>query len=826
MHPSRHARRSFVAVVGSLLIFAGLLPPGAAPVFAVSTTLVINEVDYDQPSTDTAEFLELKNVGAAPIDLDPYTIELVNGATTSAYVTVQLPAFSLAPGSVYVVCGNATLTANCNLDTTPDQDLIQNGAPDAIGLRLGVDLVDAVSYEGLVPGFTEGTTAPTDTAAAAPAPAESISRCPDGADTDDNGADFDLRPITPGASNSCVAVDTPPSVATTTPANGAVNVAVTSDVSITFSEAVAVADGWFTISCATTGAHAAVATGGPVTFALNPSVDFGVDEACTVTILAGSVTDQDAPPDAMAMDHAFSFATAAAVNPAQPLPFAQNWTDIGQITTNDDWSGVPGILGFLGQEITTATGADPQTLLGVSAVANDIDVIANQTSTGIANGGVAEFHIPDPVVGLNGSGTADAPHLLINVSTSGHTDVRVSYNLRDLDASADNAAMQVALQYRVGTTGDFTNLPDGYVADATTADSATQVTPVSVLLPVAAWNQPWIQVRIITTNAVGNDEWVGVDDIEIVPDAADDAPAVASTVPANGATGVALDASISVTFDEPVSVTGEWFAISCDVSGAHVATASGGPDTFALDPAGTFASLELCTVTIEADGVSDNDLLDPPQFMAADFVFSFSALDASACGDPATQIHQIQGSGASTPMPNTTVSVEGVVTGDFNGTGGLGGFYIQDDSPDADPATSDGLFVGSTASVSSGDLVRVSGTATESFGETRVNALDLQLCGTGIIAPQAYDLPRPAGVTFEPVEGMLLTFPEALTATEHFQLGRFGEVTVSADGRLLQPTDHVAPGAPAQAELELAQRRRLLIDDGSKRPEPRRTSRT
>ena len=62
---------------------------------------------------------------------------------------------------------------------------------------------------------------------------------------------------------------------------------------------------------------------------------------------------------------------------------------------------------------------------------------------------------------------------------------------------------------------------------------------------------------------------------------------------------------------------------------------------------------------------------------------------------------------------------------------------------------------------------------------------------------------------------MLLTFPEALSATEHFQLGRFGEVTVSSDGRLFQPTDRVAPGAPAIALADENQRRRLLLDDGS-----------
>lgn len=58
--------------------------PVSQPVRAVSATLVINEIDYDQANTDTAEFLELKNVG--PIDLDPYTVELVNGTGGGAAV--------------------------------------------------------------------------------------------------------------------------------------------------------------------------------------------------------------------------------------------------------------------------------------------------------------------------------------------------------------------------------------------------------------------------------------------------------------------------------------------------------------------------------------------------------------------------------------------------------------------------------------------------------------------------------------------------------------------------------------------------------------------
>src|SRR5215213_9334870 len=59
----------------------------------------------------------------------------------------------------------------------------------------------------------------------------------------------------------------------------------------------------------------------------------------------------------------------------QVLPFSQNWTNTGLITANDDWSLVPGIEGFLGQDITTGTGVDPRTLLTNSTFANDLDVI-------------------------------------------------------------------------------------------------------------------------------------------------------------------------------------------------------------------------------------------------------------------------------------------------------------------------------------------------------------------------------------------------------------------------------------------------------------------
>ncbi len=205
-------------------------------------------------------------------------------------------------------------------------------------------------------------------------------------------------------------------------------------------------------------------------------------------------------------------------NTAQTLPFSQNWTNVGLITANDDWSNVPGIVGFLGNYDTVGapTNVDARSLL-TPFVTNDIDVIANQTMPDtVATGGVAEFEIANPTIALNGSGTADAPHIVLYLNTTGQSNIRVSYNARDIDGSIDNSVQQIITQYRVGSTGDFINVAGGYIADASTGPSlATLVTPVAVTLPAAANNQPVIEVRILTTNAGGNDEWIGIDDISV-----------------------------------------------------------------------------------------------------------------------------------------------------------------------------------------------------------------------------------------------------------------------------------------------------------------------
>ncbi|WP_393084798.1 endonuclease/exonuclease/phosphatase family protein [Streptomyces sp. LN704] len=79
------------------------------------------------------------------------------------------------------------------------------------------------------------------------------------------------------------------------------------------------------------------------------------------------------------------------------------------------------------------------------------------------------------------------------------------------------------------------------------------------------------------------------------------------------------------------------------------------------------------------------------------------------------RIHDIQGTTRVSPYAGRQVTdVAGVVTG-VRTYGSSKGFWIQDPTPDADPATSEGVFVftSSTPKVAAGDSVTVSGTVSE-----------------------------------------------------------------------------------------------------------------
>ncbi len=171
--------------------------------------LVINEIDYDQPGADAAEFIEIYNADSADVSLSGFSLELVNGSGGGAaiYNTIPLPATTLAAGDFFVVCGEASQVIGCDLDVSPNTNLVQNGGPDAVALTFGGAIVDAVSYEGDTSApYTEGSgaglTDPGTGGVGGGNDNKSISRLPDGFDTDQNNVDFQVVCATPGSANS------------------------------------------------------------------------------------------------------------------------------------------------------------------------------------------------------------------------------------------------------------------------------------------------------------------------------------------------------------------------------------------------------------------------------------------------------------------------------------------------------------------------------------------------------------------------------------------------------------------------------------------------
>lgn len=210
------------------------------------------------------------------------------------------------------------------------------------------------------------------------------------------------------------------------------------------------------------------------------------------------------------------------------------------------------------------------------------------------------------------------------------------------------------------------------------------------------------------------------------------------------------------------------------------------------------------------------------------FACSLSPHAEGACGDPATAIHDIQGSGLASPLVGQTVEVEGIVTGDFQNTigdtpPGLGGFFVQtaDAEWDADPLTSEGIFVydnGFGVDVEPGERVRVAGTVAERFGQTAITLVtSVSVCSSGNpLSAASLTLPDDAlaGDGLEYFEGMLVTFPGTLYVVEHYYLWRYGQVELAVEGRLDTPTNIAEPGAPALALTELYERLRITLDDG------------
>jgi predicted extracellular nuclease len=279
---------------------------------AAATSVFINEIHYDNTGTDAGEAIEV--AGPAGTNLTGWSIVLYNGSNGAVYDTDALS--GLIPNQQ-----NGFGTVSISYPSNG----IQNGSPDGIALVNGTTVVQFLSYEGsfvAVGGPANGMTS-TDigvSEAGTEALGQSLRLSGTGCMYEDftwNGpATATFNAVNTGQTFSCGGGDVAPSVSTTIPTDGAMNVATDANLSITFSENVNVTGNWFQISCATSGLRQVADTsvsGGPATFMIDPNIDFASSEQCMVTVFAAQVSDQDPddPPDNMAANSTFSFTVSS-----------------------------------------------------------------------------------------------------------------------------------------------------------------------------------------------------------------------------------------------------------------------------------------------------------------------------------------------------------------------------------------------------------------------------------------------------------------------------------------------------------------------------------
>ncbi|KVG34710.1 ExeM/NucH family extracellular endonuclease [Burkholderia ubonensis] len=216
-------------------------------------------------------------------------------------------------------------------------------------------------------------------------------------------------------------------------------------------------------------------------------------------------------------------------------------------------------------------------------------------------------------------------------------------------------------------------------------------------------------------------------------------------------------------------------------------------------------------------------LLLLPALAAAPALAATAAPVSATCGGSATPIAEIQGPGAPSPLAGQNVSIEAVVTADFGGADGFGGFFVQqaDAQRRNQPGVSEGLFVyAPKARAKAGDLVHVTGKVEEKYGQTQLTLSGaIAVCANGqSVTPATLALPVDDVNAFAAYEGMLVRLPQKLNVTDNYELGRYGSVLLS-NGRLRTPTS-VVPPAQAQSQIDANARNRLILDDGSNKQNP------
>jgi len=348
-----------------------------------------------------------------------------------------------------------------------------------------------------------------------------------------------------------------------------------------------------------------------------------------------------------------------------------------------------------------------------------------------------------------------------------------------------------------------------------------------------------IWIRWTDFNASGADDGMAIDDFSIAPQGTAGATVVNLSVSSNAGseTGTTV---ITVTATRSAAVAGDQ-TVDLAVGGTGITAGdyilSG--TTITIPDGGNTGSITFTILDDDLIEGLETALLSIANPSAGIVLGSAVSQSVAITDDDAAlvRISAIQGGGAVSTLQGQLVKVEAIVVGDFQGSNGLTGFFLQEEDADqdGDANTSEGIFVyqgADTTPLEVGDKVWVTGVVSEyKTGTSSLTQLtDLRAGGiisTDQVLPTAVELSFPlvSAASLEAFEGMRVSVNTTLTVSDTFTLGRFGELLLSSDGPGNQPgTDarldtFTQFNEPSVANLAAYQDqiavRRIVLDDGS-----------
>ena len=462
-------------------------------------------------------------------------------------------------------------------------------------------------------------------------------------------------------------VDAPPTLQSSTPAAAAV-VSTAQTVSFTYNEPVTDAGGAITLNCG--GAIAGTTSGsGTATLTFTPTNPLPAGTACTATAVATLINDADAfdPPQNPLANGVINFTVDAppafvssvpaangdVVGTGQTISFTfdENVADLGGAITLNCGGAVTG----------TITGGGTPTLVFTPSAALTAGASCTATAVAAQIGDSDSFDPPqNPVANVVRTFTVDsAPTFVSSVPATGTIDVGLASNIVITFSEAVNfAPAAFTLECPVGTAIPFT-------VTGTGTNTAT-IDPTPATLPINTACRVTVDMAQVTDVDTADPPNAGTGISTINFTTVNDNPPAVSTVeveigntftalPLGPGIGSDSNTQIRVTFSETVNPSGAWAQLLCTISGSRTVL-SGLAVTvldpvFVLTPSVNLTAGESCTLTVFATLITDDDPIDPPDNMVANFVTTFD-VDAAPAVTTVTPAN-----GATAVATNSTITV-------------------------------------------------------------------------------------------------------------------------------------------------------------------------